>query len=120
MVATCPQVGARAIRQVWGWRNLRFHFKLQLTSQMEEERESYEIVRTIVTLAHNLGLKVVAEGVETAAQVERLSLLNCDFVQGYYFSKPADHQAISDLLLKVNQSSPVARPALTHKASAGC
>ena len=35
-------------------------------------------------MAHNLRLKVVAEGVETAAQVERLSLLNCDFVQGYY------------------------------------
>ena len=66
--------------------------------QMEEERESYEIVRTIVTLAHNLGLKVVAEGVETAAQVERLSLLNCDFVQGYYFSRPASAETITALL----------------------
>ena len=66
--------------------------------QMEEERESHEIVRTIVTLAHNLGLKVVAEGVETAAQVERLSLLNCDFVQGYYFSRPASAETITALL----------------------
>ena len=66
--------------------------------RMEEEPESYEIVRTIVTLAHNLGLKVVAEGAETAAQVKTLTLLKCDFVQGYFFSKPASAAAITALL----------------------
>jgi EAL domain-containing protein (putative c-di-GMP-specific phosphodiesterase class I) len=66
--------------------------------RMEEESESYEIVRTIVTLAHNLGLKAVAEGVETAAQVEKLTALQCDFVQGYFFSKPANAAAITALL----------------------
>ena len=66
--------------------------------QMEDESESYEIVRTIITLAHNLGLKVVAEGVQTAAQVERLTLLNCDLVQGYFFSRPASAEAMTALL----------------------
>ena len=44
-------------------------------------------VKTIITLAHSRNLKVVAEGVETEEQLEKLKELNCDFLQGYYFSK---------------------------------
>ena len=46
------------------------------------------IVKSIIDLAHNLGLTVVAEGVETKEIAQRLSELNCDTLQGYYFSKP--------------------------------
>jgi len=46
------------------------------------------IVRSIIDLAHNLGLTVVAEGVESEAIVRRLQELNCDILQGYHFSKP--------------------------------
>lgn len=46
------------------------------------------IVRAIIALAHSLDLSVVAEGVENAAQVAFLRALNCDVIQGYYFSKP--------------------------------
>jgi EAL domain-containing protein (putative c-di-GMP-specific phosphodiesterase class I) len=46
------------------------------------------IVRAIVTLAQQLGLKVVAEGVETDNELEVLRRLGCDMVQGYLFSKP--------------------------------
>jgi EAL domain-containing protein (putative c-di-GMP-specific phosphodiesterase class I) len=88
-------------------------------SGMDRDADSDKIVRIIIMLAQNLGLVTVAEGTETEEQVNQLKALDCGFAQGYYFSKPADHQAISDLLLKVNQSSPVARPTLTHKASAG-
>ena len=42
----------------------------------------------IITLAHNLRLKVVAEGVETEDQLRFLQLLRCDEIQGYFFSKP--------------------------------
>ena len=42
----------------------------------------------IVSLARTLGLDVVAEGTETAAQVEYLASLGCGYAQGYYFSKP--------------------------------
>ena len=65
---------------------------------MEDDAESYEIVRTIIALAHSLGLRVVAEGVETATQAEKLTLLECDFVQGYFYSKPVSAQAITALL----------------------
>jgi PAS domain S-box-containing protein len=88
-------------------------------SCMDRDIESDKIVRIIIMLAQNLGLVTVAEGTETEGQVNQLKGLDCGFAQGYYFSKPADHQAITDLLLKVNKPSQVATPALTHKASAG-
>ena len=46
------------------------------------------LVMAIITLAHNLRLKVVAEGVETEEQLRFLHLLRCDEIQGYFFSKP--------------------------------
>ncbi len=46
------------------------------------------IVETIISMAHNLGLKVIAEGVEDKNQLRFLQLRNCDFVQGYFFSRP--------------------------------
>ena len=46
------------------------------------------IARTIIALARNLGMQVVAEGVETRAQFEFLCEHGCDLIQGYYFSKP--------------------------------
>jgi EAL domain-containing protein (putative c-di-GMP-specific phosphodiesterase class I) len=61
----------------------------------------------------------VAEGTETEDQVNQLKVLDCGFAQGYYFSKPADHNSMSDLLLKVNASSNTAVPPSTQKASAG-
>jgi diguanylate cyclase (GGDEF)-like protein len=57
-----------------------------------------EIVRTIISLAHNLGMNVIAEGVETLVQRETLRSLGCEFGQGYLFSKPVDSQAASQLL----------------------
>ncbi len=46
------------------------------------------MVRSIIYLAHALGLKVVAEGVETKEQFEYLKSLECEEIQGYYFSRP--------------------------------
>ena len=52
-----------------------------------------QIVRSTIDLAHNLGLTVVAEGVETAPILERLQALSCDDAQGYYISKPLPVEA---------------------------
>jgi len=46
------------------------------------------IVESLISLAHRLGMHVVAEGIETASQVEFLSIVDCDIAQGYYFAKP--------------------------------
>jgi diguanylate cyclase (GGDEF)-like protein len=57
-------------------------------SRMGEPEENGEIVRTIVTLASNLGMGVVAEGVETERQAGQLRGLGCEYAQGYLFSRP--------------------------------
>src|SRR5688572_10821380 len=56
------------------------------------------ITRAVIGMAHNLGLKVVAEGVETEAQLSFLSAYGCDEAQGYYFARPQHPREISKLL----------------------
>jgi diguanylate cyclase (GGDEF)-like protein/PAS domain S-box-containing protein len=65
--------------------------------------ESSEIVKTIVELARSLEMYVVAEGVETQDQFERLTTLGCQYVQGYYFAKPAGAQTTQRLMLERDQ-----------------
>ena len=55
---------------------------------IENDRNDAEICMATIALAHNLGLKIVAEGVETVAQRDFLSKYRCDYLQGYLFSRP--------------------------------
>ncbi|GAC21215.1 sensor domain-containing protein [Paraglaciecola arctica] len=55
-----------------------------------------DLVKAIITMSHSLGLTVVAEGVETEEQLKLLEELSCNFVQGYYFSKPIPAQQLLD------------------------
>ncbi|MBU6442026.1 MAG: EAL domain-containing protein, partial [Betaproteobacteria bacterium] len=57
-------------------------------SGIEEQASDRAIVAAIVTMAHGLGLRVVAEGVETQAQLDFLRQRDCDFAQGYWFARP--------------------------------
>src|SRR6202042_1322249 len=67
-------------------------------SEMENNHESREIVRTIISLAHILGMDIVAEGIETAEQANQLRSLGCKYAQGYFFSKPMDQARVEALL----------------------
>ncbi len=67
---------------------------------METDADDAIIVRSTIDLAHNLGLSVVAEGVETAAILERLRALGCDEVQGYHISRPMPAPAFMAWLRK--------------------
>jgi PAS domain S-box-containing protein len=67
-------------------------------SRIESDKETGEIVRIIVMLAHSLGLEVVAEGVETQEQIDMLGRIGCERAQGYLFSKPVDPETMSKLL----------------------
>lgn len=58
-----------------------------------------EIASTIIAMAHNLRLKVIAEGVETKEQLEILRSKNCDQVQGYFFSRPLSETDLCNLLV---------------------
>src|SRR5215211_2685516 len=59
-------------------------------TSMNEADENLQIVKTIITLAGNLGMQVVAEGVETEEQLEQLRSLKCQYGQGFLFSKPLE------------------------------
>jgi len=68
-------------------------------SDMLNNSESREIVKTILSLGSNLGMKVIAEGVETAEQASELKSLGCEFAQGYFFSRPLDSGATARALV---------------------
>ena len=67
---------------------------------MESNPKSLEIVRALIGLASSLQMEVVAEGVETLDQVERLRDMGCDFAQGYYYSRPIP---VDDTILFYNK-----------------
>jgi EAL domain-containing protein (putative c-di-GMP-specific phosphodiesterase class I) len=65
-------------------------------SGMARDPSDAVIVRSTVDLAHNMGLAVVAEGVEDETTFEQLRALRCDLVQGYWVSRPLDHAAAAE------------------------
>jgi EAL domain-containing protein (putative c-di-GMP-specific phosphodiesterase class I) len=66
--------------------------------RLEGETRAGVLVEAMIDLAHALGIEVIAEGVETAGQLERLREMGCDLAQGYYFSRPQPRAAIRELL----------------------
>ena len=67
---------------------------------INNNKESQDIVEAIIVLAHKLGLKVVAEGVETVEQLTRLKIYNCEQIQGYLFFPPLPVDSIANLLVE--------------------
>lgn len=65
---------------------------------MENNPSDAMIVQSTIALGHNLGLKVVAEGVETPSSMERIKAYGCDFTQGYFISKPLPANAFADFV----------------------
>jgi diguanylate cyclase (GGDEF)-like protein len=65
-----------------------------------EAAENIEIVRTVISLAENMGMEVVAEGIETLSQLAQLRKLKCQYGQGYLFSRPVDAQSVSAWISK--------------------
>ena len=68
-------------------------------SHITQVQEDATIALAIINLAHNLGLQVVAEGVETEAQARFLAAHHCDFLQGFFFALPLDPNAYGRLEL---------------------
>ncbi|MEB3281998.1 MAG: EAL domain-containing protein [Lyngbya sp.] len=72
------------------------------TGRLDGTPEQLGLVPVIINIAHHMGMTVVAEGVETEAQLNQLKELDCDFGQGYFFAKPLDVENATKLL----ESSP--------------
>jgi EAL domain-containing protein (putative c-di-GMP-specific phosphodiesterase class I) len=77
-----------------------------------EQNEDRALVSAMIAMAHALNLRVIAEGVETPAQVEVLHDLGCDLGQGFFFPQPADADSAADLQIKgVPRAKPGVRAA---------
>lgn len=73
--------------------------------EMKKDCQSFHLCEALVVMAHKLGLKVVAEGVETQEQHLLLRGMQCDYGQGYYYSKPLTHEVFEQLLQSQCQAS---------------
>jgi len=69
-----------------------------LVREMQTDRAASDIVELITAMAHKMNLKAIAEGIETARQLERLLELGCEFGQGYYFSQPMEARAAQQFM----------------------
>ena len=88
----------------------RLKIDRSFVNKMEEDEKSAAIVKTILLLGENLGIEVVAEGIETQFQLEILTSLGCRLAQGYAFSEPVDAK-LARLMLHKSFSLPM-RPLL--------
>jgi EAL domain-containing protein (putative c-di-GMP-specific phosphodiesterase class I) len=88
-------------------------------SRVDTDGEKLELVRTIITLAWNLGMEVIAEGVETTKQLAQLKMLKCEFGQGYLFSRPLSSSAAEEFLSQANPMAHLTQvlPPLEQRAS---
>jgi EAL domain-containing protein (putative c-di-GMP-specific phosphodiesterase class I) len=68
-------------------------------NDLPEDRNNMAVVEAIIAMGHALGLSVLAEGVETEEQFSFLLEKGCDFIQGYYLSRPVTFEALQDMLL---------------------
>jgi diguanylate cyclase (GGDEF)-like protein/PAS domain S-box-containing protein len=92
----------------------RLKLDRSFASQLEKDSKIFEVVRTIITLAQTVNMSVIAEGIETSSQADKLAELQCDFGQGYLFAKPQKPEAIEALLQQELSVIPVpATPAAT-------
>jgi EAL domain-containing protein (putative c-di-GMP-specific phosphodiesterase class I) len=83
--------------------------------EVSTDPDDAALVMAIITLAHNLRLKVIAEGVETEEQLRFLRLLRCDEIQGFLFSKPVPADELTALLIG-EQKGTFERPQMVSAA----
>lgn len=76
----------------------------QFIDELETNQDDRAIVSATVVMAHALGKKVVAEGVETAYQAQYLESLQCDYLQGYHLAMPQPIEAVCDYLKRLNKA----------------
>jgi len=66
---------------------------------MDEKAENMEIIRSIILLAHSLGMDIIAEGVESDRHLRKLKALKCEYGQGFFFATPQPAEKLSEMLL---------------------
>ena len=82
---------------------------------LKQRSEAGTIVRAMIQLGRNLGMRITAEGVETREQLDQLCDDGCDEIQGYYFSRPVPGSEVAGLVRRFDDAS-----ALSTRRSADC
>jgi EAL domain-containing protein (putative c-di-GMP-specific phosphodiesterase class I) len=91
-------LGASSLRQIHRFPGDAVKLDRSFVVPMLEDDAAFDIVKAIIALAHNLGMEVIAEGVETQEHLDRLKLLGCEYAQGFYIAGPLDAGAATALL----------------------
>jgi diguanylate cyclase (GGDEF)-like protein len=91
-------LGASSLRQLHRFPGDAIKMDRTFVVPMLEDEGARDIVKAIIALAHNLGMEVIAEGVETQAHLDALKLLGCEYAQGFYIAGPLDAGAATALL----------------------
>lgn len=106
--------GYSGLGHIWQFKFDKLKIDRSFVTEVKAENQRVlDVLDSIVTLAHRLGMTVTAGGVETEEQVELLSQLSCDYLQGYLYSKPLPHNEVAAYLLR-NFSSGAADNAVTR------
>jgi diguanylate cyclase (GGDEF)-like protein/PAS domain S-box-containing protein len=91
-------IASSSLRSLWQFPLDALKIDGSLVRGMQADRAAADIVESIIMLARKLNLRVIAEGIETARQADRLRELGCNSGQGYYFSQPLDANAAQEFL----------------------
>lgn len=86
----------------------------QFVSNLDKTARGRMLIKSTVDLAHNLGLELVAEGVETETELAVLKLLGCDWIQGFLLSKPLPADALAEFLSTHKSGRPESQPGSQH------
>ncbi len=78
----------------------RVKLDMSFVRQLTDNLNVRKVVHSIISMCHDLGVQIVAEGVETETELTILREMDCDYIQGYYFSKPLDEQSFVEYLSK--------------------
>ena len=75
--------------------------------KIEKNEKVRKIIRAVVDMSHSIGIEVVAEGVETKEQLDYLKGISCDYIQGYYFSRPLPEQDFETMLNQADKAEKI-------------
>jgi diguanylate cyclase (GGDEF)-like protein/PAS domain S-box-containing protein len=91
-------VGSASLRGLWQFPVDALKIDRSLIREIQSDRTASGMVEVFITLAHKMNLKVIAEGIETPRQAERLRQMGCEFGQGYCFSAPLEAKAALEFM----------------------
>lgn len=72
-------------------------------NNIDRDNKELKLIRSIINMAHDLNMKVIAEGIETISQLNYIENNHCDIVQGYVYSKPIPEDLLDDYIIKYNE-----------------